>query len=87
MDVGIEERQVGIDERTNVMVIIETCVAARKESGPISCHCDYLALSLPELNIVVMGQLMDDDTRNNHTPETERRIGREQPTPPGETGV
>ena len=34
MDVGIEERQVGIDERTNVMVIIETCVAARKESVP-----------------------------------------------------
>ena len=66
VDIGVEERQIDIDNRTAVTTVVEKRVGVRKGRGanlaPLSflrgARESYFSLSCSELDLVVMGQLM-----------------------------
>ena len=79
-DVGIEERQVDIDERASVVAMTETTCGCKKGIGCRPCSSQFSTdqimsvrascseLTRSELDMVVMGQLMagmNDDSRTN----------------------
>ena len=81
-DVGIEERQVDIDERAMVMAMLKSTCGCKKGLSSQPCSTQFSAdhlmsfrsscseLSRSELDMVVMGQLMagmdDTSTTNPH---------------------
>ena len=70
VDIGVEERQIDIDERTAVTTMVEKTCGCKKGKGCKPCSSQFSAdyvvstrescfsLSCSELDLVVMGQLM-----------------------------
>ena len=79
-DVGIEERQVDIDERASVTALLEATCGCKKGNSSRPCSAQFTSdhvlsvrascseLTRSELDMVVMGQLMagmNDDPKTN----------------------
>ena len=90
-DIGLEERQLDIDERASVTAMLETTCGCKKGLGSNPCSTQFSSdhlllvrasrceLTRSELDMVVMGQLMAglDDTSKTNTHSRNREKERQ----------